>query len=233
MKTYFTFARWKLRKLKLKRKFPSHFSQYTNLSTEKNILDCAKSLFMQFGLKSVTMDDIARKNGVSKKTIYQFFKDKSAIIQNTIKGHFENHKQSILEAVNNTENAVQALFQISLCMKKQTETVNPALIYDLQKYYPMAYGKVLEFKQEFMQDLLISILNQGIKEGLFRKEINVEILAILRIEEVQLAFDNVFPREKFDFRTVHVQMFEHFIHGILTEKGREQYNFYVNHEQKA
>ncbi len=179
------------------------------------------------------MDDIARKNGVSKKTIYQFFTDKGAIIQNTIKGYFEDHKKNILDAVGQTNNAVQALAEISICMKKQTETINPALLYDLQKYYPKAHKKVLEFKQEFMQSLLIDILNQGIKEGHFRKEINVQILAILRIEEVQLAFDNVFPRERFDFRTVHVQMFEHFVYGILTEKGRQQYNFYLNHEHKA
>lgn len=207
--------------------------QYTNLGTEKNILECAKSLFMQFGLRSVTMDDIARKNGVSKKTIYQFFKDKGVIIENTIKGHFEEHKKNILDAVNTTENAVEALHRISVCMKRQTESVNPALLYDLQKYYSKAYKRVLEFKQEFMQDLLIRILRQGIEEGLFRKEIDVEILAILRIEEVQLAFDNAFPREKFDFKTVHVQMFEHFIQGILTEKGRKQYNFYTSHEQNA
>jgi AcrR family transcriptional regulator len=180
---------------------------------------------MQYGLKSVTMDDIARKSGVSKKTIYQFFKDKNDIIKSAIKDHFEEHKQNILEATNSTKTATEALIELSSCMKRQVETINPAVLYDLQKYYPKSYQKVVEFKQDFMLDLVINMLNKGIADGSFRKEINVEILAILRIEQVQFAFNpTVFPRDKFDFKTVNFQMFEHFVHGILTEKGREQYS---------
>lgn len=194
------------------------------MNTEKNILDNATRLFMQYGLKSVTMDDIAGKSGVSKKTIYQFFQDKNEIIKISIKEHFENHKQSILDAINSTNTATGALIQLSTCMKKQVETINPAVLYDLQKYYPKYYLKVIEFKQEFMLDLVINMLNKGIADGSFRKEINVEILAIMRIEQVQLAFNPaIYPRDKFDFKSVNFQMFEHFVHGILTEKGREQY----------
>lgn len=194
------------------------------MNTEKNILDNATNLFMQYGLKSVTMDDIAGKSGVSKKTIYQFFKDKNDIIKSSIKDHFEKHRQNILEAINSTKTATEALVELSSCMKKQVEAINPAVLYDLQKYYPKSYQKVVEFKQEFMLDLVINMLNKGVDDGTFRKEIDVEILAIMRIEQVQFAFNpTIFPRDKFDFKTVNYQMFEHFVYGILTEKGRKQY----------
>ncbi|WP_201429956.1 TetR/AcrR family transcriptional regulator [Marivirga aurantiaca] len=203
------------------------------MDTEKNILEGASNLFMQFGLKSVTMDDIASKVGVSKKTIYQFYKDKGEIIQNSLKKHFEEHKKTILSAVEGSDTALDAIFQISKCMKSQVESVNPVVMYDLQKYYPRAYHQVLEFKQKFMLELLKEILNKGIKEGLFRPEIDVQILAIVRIEQVQAAFNtSIFPRDKFDFFKVNIQMFDHFVHGIITEKGREKYNYYMNHEYK-
>lgn len=199
------------------------------MNTEKNILDNATNLFMQYGLKSVTMDDIARKSGVSKKTIYQFFKDKNAIIRSSIKEHFEKHRNNILEAIESTKSATEELIELSFCMKKQVEAINPAVLYDLQKYYPKSYQRVVEFKQEFMLDLVIKMLNKGMADGSFRKDINVEILAMMRIEQVQFAFDSsVFPRDKFDFKEVNFQMFEHFVHGILTEKGREQYNKLIN-----
>ncbi len=202
------------------------------MNTEKNILDNATNLFMQYGLKSVTMDDIAGKSGVSKKTIYQFFKDKNDIIKSSIKDHFEKHRHNILEAMNSTKTATEALIELSSCMKKQVEAINPAVLYDLQKYYPKSYQKVVEFKQEFMLDLVINMLNKGITDGTFRKEINVEILAIMRIEQVQMAFNpQIFPRDKFDFKAVNFQMFEHFVHGILTEKGRKQYNNLMNNNE--
>ena len=85
-----------------------------------------------------------------------------------------------------------------------------------------------------MKDRMSQIIENGISSGYFRKEINTEILIIQRIEQVQLAFNNeVFPRDKFDFKEVHEQLFDHFIHGILTEKGKEKYNQYLNEEHDA
>lgn len=204
------------------------------MSTEKNILEGAKNLFMQFGLKSITMDDIARKVGVSKKTIYQFFNDKNSIVFKSVHEHFSDHRKEIENVLENSKDAIESIYRISKCMKVQIEAINPTVLYDLQRYFPKAYKRFLEFKNTFMKDRMSQIIENGISSGYFRKEINTEILIIQRIEQVQLAFNNeVFPRDKFDFKEVHEQLFDHFIHGILTEKGKEKYNQYLNEEHDA
>jgi len=198
------------------------------LNTEKNILDGAKNLFMQFGLKSITMDDIARKVGVSKKTIYQFYSDKNSIVFQSVHEHFSEHRKEIENVLNNSKDAIEAIHNISKCMKGQVEAINPTVLYDLKRYFPKAYKRFLEFKNTFMKERMKNIIEDGIASGFFRKEINTEILIIQRIEQVQLAFDNeIFPRNKFDFKEVHEQLFDHFIHGLLTEKGKEKYNQYL------
>jgi hypothetical protein len=119
-------------------------------------------------------------------------------------------------------------------MKMQVEAVNPTVLYDLQRYFPKAHKRFLEFKNTFMKERMTKILEDGKASGYFRNEINTEILIIQRIEQVQLAFNNdIFPREKFDIREIHEQLFDHFLHGILTEKGKEKYNQYLNEEQDA
>jgi len=204
------------------------------LSTEKNILEGAKNLFMQFGLKSITMDDIAKKVGVSKKTIYQFFNDKNSIVVKSVHEHFSEHQKEIEEVLKNSVDVIEAMYRLSKCMKVQVEAVNPTVLYDLQRYFPKAFKRFLEFKNSFMHKNLQKILKEGMQSGYFRKEINTEILTIQRIEQVQLAFNQeVFPRDKFDFKEIHEQLFDHFIHGILTEKGKEKYNQYLNEEHDA
>jgi AcrR family transcriptional regulator len=204
------------------------------LSTEKNILEGAKKLFMQFGLKSITMDDIARKVGVSKKTIYQFFSDKNSIVLKSVHEHFSDHRKEIENVLDHSKDAIEAIYRISKCMKMQVEAVNPTVLYDLQRYFPKAHKRFLEFKNTFMKERMTKILEDGKASGYFRNEINTEILIIQRIEQVQLAFNNdIFPREKFDIREIHEQLFDHFLHGILTEKGKEKYNQYLNEEQDA
>ncbi|WP_296622937.1 TetR/AcrR family transcriptional regulator [Marivirga sp.] len=204
------------------------------MSTEKNILEGAKNLFMQFGLKSITMDDIAKKVGVSKKTIYQFFNDKNSIVVKSVHEHFSEHQKEIEEVLKNSVDVIEAMYRLSKCMKVQVEAVNPTVLYDLQRYFPKAFKRFLEFKNSFMHKNLQKILKEGMQSGYFRKEINTEILTIQRIEQVQLAFNQeVFPRDKFDFKEIHEQLFDHFIHGILTEKGKEKYNQYLNEEHDA
>ena len=204
------------------------------MSTEKNILEGAKNLFMQFGLKSITMDDIARKAGVSKKTIYQFFSDKNSIVFKSVHEHFSEHRMEIENVLDNSKDAIESIYRISKCMKVQVEAINPTVLYDLQRYFPKAHKRFLEFKNTFIKDRMVKILEDGIESGYFRKEINPEILIIQRIEQVQLAFNNdIFPRDKFDFKEIHEQLFDHFLHGILTVKGKQKYNQYLNEEQDA
>lgn len=198
------------------------------------ILEEAKVLFLQYGLKTVSMDDIARNVGVSKKTIYQHYKDKNEIISKVVISHFTAQKRSVEEATSDVDNCIEELFEMSKCMKMQTQSVNPAVIYDLERFYPKAFQEFVKYKDEFILTHFRKSLDRGIKEGFFRKDIDIEIISKLRLAQVQMSFDpTIFPREKFDFQKVHLQLFRQFALGLLTDNGRVLFKHYFDEEQEA
>jgi AcrR family transcriptional regulator len=187
---------------------------------KEEILTASVDLFMQYGIRSVTMDDIARHLSISKKTIYQFFKDKEEIIMLATKAHIEKEERDFKEIDRSSSNAIEHLHKISLCMRERIRNLNPSLLYDLQKYYKKAWAVYQDFKDKVIYESLIKLLNQGKNEGFFRENINPGILAILRIEEIQMSFNNeVFSNDKYDLKEIHEQLFDHFMYGILTPNG--------------
>lgn len=196
---------------------------------KEKIINEAEQLFMQYGIKSVTMDDIAKHLSMSKKTIYQYFKDKNEIVCLVTKGHLDRESHEIAEILKNASNSVQVFFEISKCVKKNVSGMNPSVLYDLQKYHYKAWKFYEAFKEETVTKAIEETLRRGIKEGDFRTEINPELLAIFRSEHVQMAFNlQLFPRDKFSFMEIQEQFLGLFLHGILTKKGRGLWNSYLS-----
>lgn len=194
---------------------------------KNKILNGAEELFMRYGVRSITMDEIARHLGISKKTIYQYFTDKDDIVTSVTREHLNNECTQFKQVAENARNAVEELVKLSLVMKEHLKGVNPSMLFDLQKYHQKAWSVWLEFKNQFIRDSVTRNINQGIEQGLYRPEINPAILAVLRLETIQLGFDDqLFPRDKFDVTQVQLHILEHFIYGLLTEKGRKLYQKY-------
>jgi|SRR5436190_8964113 len=195
--------------------------------TKDRILLGAWELFLKFGIRSVSMDDVARHLSVSKKTLYQYFADKDEIVTRVAEYHMEtNHKQyeGLRESA---KNAIDELVKISVCLKKDFQKMNPSLLFDLKKFHPKAWASWLQHKQKHIRESITRNLDQGVEEGFYRPEINKDILAGVRLELIQLSFDEeVFPTAKYNLAEVNVQIFEHFIYGILTDKGRKVYEKY-------
>ncbi len=203
------------------------------MEVKERILIGAEELFMQYGFRSISMDDIAKHLSISKKTIYQFFEDKDEIVYLVAKRHFEKEKEVCHTNVFiHAENPIDELMRVSKFIKTNTANINPAIMFDLQKYHPKAWEIFREFKQGFILQHILQNLNKGIAEGLYRADINPEVLARLRLEEIQLAFDtSIFPLAQFKIYDTHTQLLEHFIRGIVTEKGLTLLNYYKNREQ--
>ena len=185
------------------------------------------NLFMNYGLRSVTMDDIARHLGISKKTIYQIFKDKEDIIIQATKVVFDAEVKMMEDVEKGTENAVDHLYKQTLLIRDRIKNTSSNALYDMQKYYPNAWEKYICFKQDVVYNSVINNLKRGINEGLFRKEINPEILAKFRIAQIELSFDSAFFADsKYSLIEIHEQMLEHFTFGILSDKGLELFRTY-------
>jgi AcrR family transcriptional regulator len=197
------------------------------------LLKGAEELFMRYGVRSVSMDDIARHLGVSKKTLYQYFADKDDIVVSVTKSHLERERLQFQTITDESKNSVEELVKLSICLKENFRGINPSLLFDMQKYHYKAWKVWLDFKYNFIRQSIMRNLQQGMEEGYFRPELNTDILVTMRLEVVQMAFDHqVFPREQYSLPDVQMHLFDHFVHGLLTEKGKKLYQKYkeLNHQ---
>lgn len=194
---------------------------------KERILRGAQELFMKYGVRSVSMDDIARHLSVSKKTLYQYFADKDEIVTTVAEFHLRQEQAQYEGMRATSENAIDELVKISTCIKRDLQKMNPSLLFDLRKYHPKAWAQWLGHKQQYMGQSIIRNLKQGVSEGFFRPEIHTDILAAARLEMIQITFDEqVFPADKYNIAEVNLQLFEHFVYGVLTEKGRKVFEKY-------
>jgi TetR/AcrR family transcriptional regulator, cholesterol catabolism regulator len=194
---------------------------------KEKLLRGADELFMKYGLRSVSMDDIARHLGVSKKTIYQHFADKDEVVASVAKSHMARQREQFDKIAIESRNPVEELVKISFCLRENLKDINPSVLFDMQKYHQSAWNEWLKFKQKFIRENIIRSLKQGIEDGYFRDDVNMEIIATMRLEQVQMAFDgSVFPRDKFNIPEVQAQLFDHFIYGLFTDKGKKLYQKY-------
>lgn len=192
------------------------------MEVRDNIILVAENLFIRYGFKRVTMDDIAREMAISKKTIYQFFKDKNEIVCSVTEKFLQREGCQIQALEKESENVIEHLVNTSKHLRKHVSSVNPGAMYDLKKYFPEGWKIFIHYKEEVFLKSIVKILKQGVDEGLFRAEINPEILGIMRMEQIQMPFDeSLYPRDRFDFTQVQMQLLGTFIAGILTEKGKE------------
>lgn len=197
------------------------------MDIRERIIKGCDDLFLRYGLKSVTMDDIAAHVSVSKKTIYQHFSDKNELINLVAKTHMEQELKDIEEIVANSENAIDEMFKISSYIKTSTQNMNPTVVFDCKKYYPKAYELFQEHKQVCIHDVVVANLKAGKEQGFYRKDFDEEILARLRMQEIEISFDfNIFPIGEFSFQVIQEELFNHFIMGIISPEGLKLWKKY-------
>lgn len=202
------------------------------MDIKEKILAQSTDLFLRYGIRSVTMDTIAKELGISKKTIYQYFKDKNEIVETITRLYLENEKALFCKIKQSSNDSIEELVNVTRCLRETMANMNPSLLYDLKKYHYKAWNMFLEYKENVFKESIKSSIQKGIEEGNFRPEINPDIIAIMRFEQVQMAFDSdIFPVNRFDFREVQMQLFMHFVFGIVTEKGKEKYIKYLHENQ--
>ena len=202
-----------------------------NIELNERIIGKAMELFMRYGIKSVTMDDISRGLAVSKKTLYQEFPDKNTLVLACAKQHFKAQIENINSITSKGTNTMEEMVLLSRCIREDVSTINPAVIYDMKKYFNQAWDIFNNFKYETLHNMMIDLLERGKDEGYIRPEINTEVIATMRIAETEMALDeDLFPKRKFKLHEVQMIIFDHFVHGVTTEKGKNLYKKYLNNQ---
>jgi AcrR family transcriptional regulator len=197
---------------------------------QERIKQKADELFRRYGIRSVTMDEIAAQLGISKKTIYQYYADKDQLVDAVAVDEIKFSQESCLKDMTSTANAIEEIFRVMEFVEVMFRNMNPSMLYDLEKYHPAGYKKFLEHKNKFLYEMIRRNLERGIKEELYRPEIKVELMARFRLESMMLAFNSeLFPPSRFSLVELQQEFIEHFLYGLATLKG---YKLIVKYKQQ-
>lgn len=196
----------------------------------QKILGVSVDLFRQYGFKTITMDDIARRSGISKKTLYQHFVNKQEVVQAAIDWYQARISDACHEALGTSENAVEAMVKLTNVLGQTFKDINPLAMLELQRFFPESHQS---FRKTLFDKDMIAIRDnilQGIAEGNYREEVNAELLATYRMESCLIMLQpNLLLNERYNTQIVSLEIFEHFIYGLMTPKGAK---LYIKYKEK-
>jgi AcrR family transcriptional regulator len=179
-------------------------------------------VFMRLGVRSVNMDDIARNLSVSKKTLYKYFKDKSDIVNNVTDCLISGEECTMAGIITESENAIDEIIRISEFANQMLKNMHPSVMFDLKKYYPESFQIFHNHKTVFVAKSVAENLNRGIEEGLYRDNLNAEIISRLYIAKIDALWDNdLFPSSEYNYAQIHLEMIRYHIRGVASPKGLE------------
>lgn len=190
------------------------------MSSQQAVIEQAGELFLRYGIRSVTMDDIANNLGISKKTLYQYVDNKSDLIHQIILAKkAEDHKT--FEAIKSkSDNAIEEILSIATCMIKSLRQVSPAVMYDLQKYYKESWQEMEEMSKKDSYNLIKDNIERGKEQELYRSNVDADIIARLHVGSiVQIVQDDLFPMTEFPKDKILEQYITYHIYGVASKKG--------------
>jgi AcrR family transcriptional regulator len=186
------------------------------------LLEKVSAVYMKFGIKSITMDDLARELGISKKTIYKYFKDKDDLVVSIMDMKVELDKAICLNAQQNSDNAIEGLISLSELVIEQLKNVNPTVFYDLKKHFPEACEVLEKHKWNFVYSIIKENIDRGIQEGFYFSTLKSDIVAKLYISSMDVIMNtDIFAWPDFKFHDVYNEMIRFQLRGLINENGRD------------
>ncbi|REG78416.1 TetR/AcrR family transcriptional regulator [Algoriphagus antarcticus] len=190
----------------------------------EKILGIASEQFSQYGVRAITMEDIARLAGISKKTIYQEFVDKKQLVKEAFSLALKEDQDTLKKIMDGEDGVIEHLVHTSKMVRERLATLNPMVLFEIQKYFPEVWEMFNEFKEEIIVTDIVNVIEKGKALGYFRPEINAKILANMRMDQISAAMNpSNNNRRDVSLLAMHMEMLDHFLHGIFTEKGRQAY----------
>lgn len=204
------------------------------MGVKERIMETALRMFRMYGIKSVTMFDISKESGVSKKTVYEHFEDKEELVLEGMMFVLNSHKTHFHDFHQKSANAIEELISELEYMELMGKTINPVMLYEVQKYHPAIWQQIEVFKKDCVLPGIIENLKRGIEEGLYRTDLNLNIISRMRQLQMETVFDPVqYPVMQYDMHEVMEQLNKHFILGIATLEGRRIAAQYLNIKEES
>ncbi len=199
----------------------------------ENIIEKVKELFLRYGIKSVTMDDIAAELGISKKTLYQYVPTKDELVDLVVNMEAKRREHMFTNIMESKQNAIDDLIEINNQVNKIVEEYSPTHEYDLRKYYPAIHRKLVEYKRNKLYESMLQNLIKGKAQGYYRQDLNEEIIAKLYVSRVENVLENdLFGQNECMSPLFINEVMAYHIRGISNESGIEYYEQQMNQNKK-
>jgi AcrR family transcriptional regulator len=178
------------------------------------------ALYSKYGIRSITMDDLSRELGVSKKTIYQHVKDKTELVSLTLDLEMKLNREFMEESRGGSLNAIEELIQVNRKIHAMVSSHNPAFYYDLKKYYPSIFRTWMDDRRQRMYKMLVDNITRGKSEDLYRDDLDEEVIARLHMAIMEMLYENELLT-KADLASAHFlrEILVYHLHGICKEEG--------------
>ena len=196
-------------------------------SNALNIMGTALKLFMRFGIKSVSMDDIAREMGMSKKTLYKYFSSKKDLILQVTTMHNEEEQRAMEEISTTSKDAIDEMVLITNYVRGMVRELQPTIIFDLKKYHKESWKKIEAIHTECVYENILQNLKNGQKQGLYRKDVDCDMVARFYTgSTMMLMEEKLFPHTKFKKEELYNHYIDYHLHAVMTEEGKALYQKY-------
>ncbi|MEJ1928773.1 TetR/AcrR family transcriptional regulator [Nostoc sp. NIES-2111] len=190
--------------------------------TRTRILEGAEQLFFRYGIRTISMDEVARHLAMSKKTLYQHFENKEDLVFQIAQKHMDEDCRTWeqLHAQCVQASALVEMLMLTQMVRKEMADINPIIVHELKRFHPRAWKLLENQREDLFEKSIISNIVRGKTEGFYRADVDPKVSARARMIMLLMSFDpDVFPPTEFEFAHVQDQMMEHFVRGLLTEKG--------------
>ena len=188
---------------------------------QKKLVEKVSALYLTYGIRSVTMDDVAKHLGISKKTLYAIVKDKDQLVRLVVDSQIEIHERQDNEVKKKNISALEEMLFVFKWVSELLRNMNPSYQYDMNKYYPDLSSEFINFKEKQLYNNIKENLKKGKREGIYRQEINVEIIARMNSERNLSMFRNNENMQSWITHDSFQEIFLYHIHAILNDKGRQ------------
>ncbi|MCW3461989.1 TetR/AcrR family transcriptional regulator [Chitinophaga nivalis] len=189
------------------------------MEVQERIMDTAFGLFRQYGTRSITMDDIAERMGISKKTLYAHFIDKDDLVHQAITRFIAHVTAECIANHNDAKDAIEELFLAMDMLDQRIRNMNPVLLLDMQKFHARAYQVFLDYQHNTLSGIIRENLERGMKEGLYRPDLEINILTQYRIHGCMIGFQPEAFHGQVDLGKVQRVLLDHFLYGVASVKG--------------
>lgn len=197
------------------------------MNYRQRILEEAALMFRTYGIRAVTMDSLASSMGISKRTIYEVFKDKDELLKGVLQWMYEKQREIMTKIYDESENVIDAIFKMLDLMSNHYNKMSPAFILDLKRYKKDILTNMKEINEVPYYQTNTEILERGIREGLFRDDIDLNITNKCLFEVARMTNDReLFPPDDFMSKDVVRNFYINYLRGISTPKGLELINRY-------